>query len=384
LQKSLLVGGSLLILPAAIVWGTVYLLFDEPHAGTITLGYAAVSALSILYLATTGRHQLATYVQLSCTLVLPFILTLILGGLMNASLVILGALMAPLGALLYANSRHALRWFGAYVLLVAAAGLLDSTISRTNNLPEWLVITLTVLNITIVSGLAFFMLNSFIAQKDRALYLLAEEQKRSERLLLNILPAKIAALLKVSDETIAERFDSVSVLFADVVGFTELSAQMDADELVELLNQVFSYFDDLVERYDVEKIRTIGDNYMVAAGVPESRPDHAQALARLALDMMAYVGRNPGRDQQLQFRIGMNSGPAVAGVIGQRKFQYDLWGDTVNVASRMESQGQPGKIQISHRTRTLLGDEFVCRPRGSIEVKGKGQMATWFLTGAIT
>jgi len=382
LQKSLLVGGSLLVLPAAIGWGTFYLVFDELVAGAITLAYAAVSALSILYLATTGRHRVTTSVQLSCTLVLPFILTLILGGFMNASLVILGALMTPLGALLYANSRHATRWFGAYVLVVAAAGLLDSTVNRPNNLPEWLITTLTVLNITIVSALAFFMLKSFIRQKDRALRLLGVEQERSERLLLNILPAKIAALRKVSDKTIAERFDSVSVLFADVVGFTELSARMDAAELIELLNQVFSYFDDLAELYGVEKIRTIGDNYMVAAGVPESRPDHAQALARLALDMMEYVGRYPGRERRLQFRIGINSGPAVAGVIGQRKIQYDLWGDTVNVASRMESQGKPGKIQISHNTHALLGNEFICQPRRPIEVKGKGEMVTWFLTGA--
>jgi guanylate cyclase len=301
---------------------------------------------------------------------------------MNSSLVILGALMTPLGALLYAGSLHAKRWLGAYTILVIAAGLLDSAISQPNNLPEWLIITLTVLNITIVSGLAFFMLNSFIAQKDRALYLLAEEQQRSERLLLNILPAKIAALLKVSDETIAERFDSVSVLFADIVGFTELATDMGADELVELLNEVFSYFDTLAERHGAEKIRTIGDNYMVAAGVPEPRPDHAQALARLALEMLDYVDRSSGRDRRLQFRIGINSGPAVAGVIGQRKFHYDLWGDAVNVASRMESQGRPGKIQISQSTHALLGDAFICQPRGSIEVKGKGQMETWFLLGA--
>lgn len=381
LQKSLLVGGSLLILPTAIIWGALYLVFDEPLAGAITLGYAIISALSILYLAASGRHQITTFAQLSCTLILPFILTLILGGLMNSSLVILGALMAPLGALLYANSRHAVRWFGAYAFLVVLAGLLNTTVSQPNNLPEWLIITLTVLNIVIVSALAFFMLNSFIRQKDHALLLLNEEQKRSEKLLLNILPAKIAALLKVSDETIAERFDSVSVLFADVVGFTQLSSRMDAAELVELLNEVFSYFDVLAERYGVEKIRTIGDNYMVAAGVPEPRPDHAQALARLALEMLEYVGQYPGRERQLQFRIGINSGPVVAGVIGQRKFQYDLWGDVVNVASRMESHGKPGEIQISRNTYELLPEEFLCQPRGRIEVKGKGQMETWFLKG---
>jgi guanylate cyclase len=306
-------------------------------------------------------------------------LTLVLGGLMNSSLVILGALMAPLGALLYAKSRYAVRWFGAYVVLAAAAGLLNAQVSQANNLPQWLIIALTVLNIVTVSTLAFFMLYSFINQKDRALRLLSKEQDRSERLLLNILPVRIADLLKDSNETIAERFDSVSVLFADIVGFTELSAQMGADELVELLNEVFSYFDTLAERYGVEKIRTIGDNYMVAAGVPEPRPDHAQVLARLALEMLDYVDHRPGRDHPLQFRIGINSGPVVAGVIGQRKFQYDLWGDVVNVASRMESHGEPGEIQISRKTHDLLPDEFICEPRGRIEVKGKGLMETWFV-----
>ncbi|MGD2078032.1 MAG: adenylate/guanylate cyclase domain-containing protein, partial [Chloroflexota bacterium] len=263
LQKSLLVGGSLLVLPVAIIWGALYLVFDEPLAGVITLAYAFISALSIMYLAASGQRQLATFAQLSCTLILPFILTLVLGGLMNSSLVILGALMAPLGALLYAKSRYAVRWFGAYVILAAAAGLLNAQVSQANNLPQWLIIALTVLNIVTVSTLAFFMLYSFINQKDRALRLLSKEQDRSERLLLNILPVRIADLLKDSNETIAERFDSVSVLFADIVGFTELSAQMGADELVELLNEVFSYFDTLAERYGVEKIRTIGDNYMV-------------------------------------------------------------------------------------------------------------------------
>jgi adenylate cyclase len=381
LQKSLLVGGSLLILPAAGGWGVLYLVYDEPLAGAITLAYAAITVLGILYLATSGRRRLVTFVQLSCTLVLPFLLTLILGGFMNSSLVILGALMAPLGALLYGNSRHTTVWFGAYAALVALAGLLNTTVSRANNLPQWLIILLMVLNISIVSAIAYFMLNSFIRQIERVLRLLRDEQARSERLLLNVLPAKIADLLKISDETIAERYDSVSVLFADVVGFTELSVQLDAAELVDLLNEVFSYFDTLSDRYGVEKIRTIGDNYMVAAGVPEPRADHAQALARLALDMLDYVDHHTGRGRQLQFRIGINSGPVVAGIIGQRKFQYDLWGDVVNVASRMESHGEPGKIQISRGTYELLGEEFTYQPRGRIQIKGKGEMETWFLTG---
>ncbi len=181
---------------------------------------------------------------------------------------------------------------------------------------------------------------------------------------------------------LADSYADVSILFADMVGFTPLSNALSPVEMVDLLNEVFSYFDALVEKHGVEKIRTIGDSYMVASGVPLPRPDHAQALASMALDMRAYIDGDLVRLRQgLSFRVGINSGPVVAGVIGQRKFQYDLWGDAVNTASRMESHGSPGKIQITPATYELLKDEFVCEPRGSIAVKGKGEMLTWFLVG---
>jgi adenylate cyclase len=385
LQKSLLTAGSLMILPATLIWGVLFLVYNEPAAGVITLVYATLTVLGLLYLATTGRHGLFALVQLACTLILPFVLTLVLGGFTGSSIVILGALMAPLGALLYANSRHAMAWFGAYLALLALAGLLEPLVRRTNNLPFWLITVLFVLNIAMVSALAFLMLNSFVRQKDRALALLRVEQSKSERLLLNVLPRKIAALLKNEDQgQIAERFDAVSVLFADVVHFTELSAVMDPAEMVGLLNEVFSYFDSLVDKYGLEKIRTIGDNYMVASGVPTARADHAQALARMALEMLEYVRHHPGRQAKLQFRIGMNTGPVVAGIIGQQKFHYDIWGDSVNVASRMETQGEPGKIQITGAMHQLLQDQFICEPRGCIEIKGKGEMETWFLMGVKT
>jgi guanylate cyclase len=152
--------------------------------------------------------------------------------------------------------------------------------------------------------------------------------------------------------------------------------------MVDLLNEIFSFFDSLVEKYGVEKIRTIGDNYMVAAGVPRPIPDHCRLLAEMALDMLAYLERRPGANgRPVNFRIGLNTGPVVAGVIGRTKFHYDVWGDTVNTASRMESHGEPGKIQITRNVYELLQDEFDCRPRGTILVKGKGEMETWFLVG---
>jgi class 3 adenylate cyclase len=203
---------------------------------------------------------------------------------------------------------------------------------------------------------------------------LAVERERAESLLLNVLPAEVAAELKERGETTAQRFESVSVLFADIVGFTPMSASMEPEEMVAQLNDVFTYFDELADRYGVEKIRTIGDNYMVASGVPSPRDDHAQALAAMALEMLKYSATGP-----LSFRLGINSGPVVAGVIGAKKFQYDIWGDTVNTASRMESHSDPGRIQISQSTYELIRDDFATTPRGPIEVKGKGTLNTWWL-----
>ena len=224
--------------------------------------------------------------------------------------------------------------------------------------------------------------DSFRANKDAALTLLNQEQEKSERLLLNVLPAEIAKELKDSNRVIADHFDAVSVLFADVVGSTSLTVELTPEKMVSLLNEVFSYFDSLVEKYGLEKIRTIGDNYMVASGVPCPRPDHAIALASMALEMNAYIYNRPTTgDTPIRFRIGMNSGPVVAGVIGQKKFHYDIWGDAVNTASRMESHGVPGKIQITSEMHQLIKNDFACVRRGILEVKGKGEMETWFLEG---
>lgn len=208
------------------------------------------------------------------------------------------------------------------------------------------------------------------------------ERAESERLLLNILPEAIAGRLKTDPGVIADQCDSVSILFADIVGFTPLSETLSAHEMVAWLNEVYSAFDSFVQRHEVEKIRTIGDNYMVASGVPTPRPDHATAITRLALDMRDYVaGLPPIKGRLVEFRVGINSGPVVGGVIGTHKFQYDIWGDAVNTASRMESHGLPGQIQVTADTHELIEDEFVCKPRGAINIKGKGEMKTWFVEG---
>jgi adenylate cyclase len=207
--------------------------------------------------------------------------------------------------------------------------------------------------------------------------LLEFEQERSERLLLNILPRPVADRLKQSPEAIAERFEEVTVLFADIASFTPLSAQIPPEELVRLLNQVFSLFDGLAEKHGLEKIKTIGDAYMAVAGLPTPRPDHVEAAANMALEMQRQLAHL--EDGKLRVRIGLHTGPVVAGVIGQKKFSYDLWGDTVNTASRMEAQGVAGAIQATPQIYERLQNAYTFEARGVIPVKGKGEMMTYFL-----
>jgi guanylate cyclase len=238
------------------------------------------------------------------------------------------------------------------------------------------------LNVTVGGTIVFTLLAVFAAQRRNALAALREEQARAERLLLNILPRSIADKLKAQTQTIADQFSSVSILFADVVDFTPLAERLPPADVVGVLDHLFSHFDVLAERYGLEKIKTIGDCYMVAAGVPSPRPDHARALALMALDMQAAMRSvDEVGHLGLGLRVGINSGPVVAGVIGRKRFLYDLWGDTVNTASRMESHGTSGRIQITRGTKELLEDEFVCEPRGTIAVKGKGEMEAWYLVG---
>ncbi len=206
---------------------------------------------------------------------------------------------------------------------------------------------------------------------------IAEERAKSERLLANMLPAPIAERLKQKPQAIADGFDAVSVLFADIVGFTPLSATMQPHALVELLNLVFSRFDELARAHGLEKIKTIGDAYMAVAGLPAPREDHARAAAEMALAMRDEIGRVS--DGKLALRIGLHAGPVVAGVIGVSKYSYDLWGDTVNTASRMESHGAPAAIHASAEFRALAGDGFVWEERGAIDIKGKGPMRTFWL-----
>jgi PAS domain S-box-containing protein len=221
-----------------------------------------------------------------------------------------------------------------------------------------------------------------ITERKQAQEALHDQQEQTEKLLLNILPEPIAERLRLEPSTIADSFEEVSVLFADLVGFTEFSAHRSATQTVEFLNVIFSKFDQLADRHGLEKIKTIGDAYMVVAGLPTPRKDHAEAIAEMALDMQQSIAKvSAETGVPFNIRIGINSGPVVAGVIGLKKFSYDLWGDTVNTASRMESKGIPGAIQVTAQTYERLRNKYLFKKRGVISVKGKGEMTTYLLIG---
>jgi adenylate cyclase len=380
-KKTLLVLLAVLILPVSAVWGTVYLAFGSP-VGIVPYLYFAVSIGSLVLFAQTRNFRLLLVAQLLDILLTTTAGQMLVGGFLPSGGVGLWGILAPLGALVFLEVRRAIRWFGAFVLVFLLTGVAGEVLVRDADLPIWFTSTMLALNVIGAGSVAFTLLASFANQRNAALAALRVEQEKSELLLMNILPSSIADRLKAASRPIADHFASASILFADVVDFTPLAQRLPPAEVVGILDQLFSRFDALVERHGLEKIKTIGDCYMAAAGVPNPRPDHARRAALLALDMRDAVATSAvaGRSG-VELRIGINSGPVVAGVIGTKRFLYDLWGDAVNTASRMESLSTPGEIQITRATYELLKGEFVCRRRGTILVKGKGRMETWYLVG---
>jgi adenylate cyclase len=381
-QKTLLVLSALLFLVPSLVWSAIYFAFDERLSAAIPLAYVVVTLLGVAAFALTRRYALLRWIELALILVLPFALQLTLGGFVPSSGVVLWSLLAPIGALVFGAPRAAL-WLLAFLVLVAAAGILEGGLRGTNALPDWLRTAFFVLNIAAISTLAVTLLAVFNRQRDESMRLLAAEQKRSEGLLLNILPKQIADRLKAGERRIADSHEHATVLFADLVGSTALALDLTPDALIGVLNDVFSHIDELAQHHDVEKIRTIGDNWMGVSGVPRARADHAQVAVRMALDVRDFVERYRTPDgRSLAVRIGLNSGPLVAGVIGKHKFVYDIWSDTVNTASRMESQGIAGRVQVGEATYALVKDHFVCEERGAIDIRGRGPLTTYFVLAA--
>jgi class 3 adenylate cyclase len=354
------------------------------HLDQLVLGYynigSTVISVAAFVLHVRGRPAPA-FIIITTEVTVATVLATIYMGLEPGFFLfmLIGALYTPLAAFLTLRMRGT-------IMLVMTVGFVALTVygihvAPIKPIPLGWVTMFAVVNTGTVAMLIVSVILTYHTAVDRAETALEAEYAKSEALLHNIMPPAVAARLKENPEVIADSHKPVTILFADIVGFTDMASRSSPDALVRLLNNIFSRFDTLVEGAGLEKIKTIGDAYMVVAGLPEGREDHAQAIARLALHMMTATeaaARETG--ERLQIRVGIHSGDVIAGVIGQRKFAYDIWGDTVNVAARMESTGIAGRIQITPDTAELLRDEFELEARGEIEVKGKGMMETFFLT----
>ncbi len=371
-RRRIVIGYILFSVPLRIFFALDALDTGRTVVGVTNLMASVVPAVGLAVLARRPHWFVGTANVLLATVVLEnAVPTVLLGGVLEAELTIAWTILAVIGALIAFDRRAALAWFVTVVISMALGALL----------PEWvepvaeagptsvssMMATLIGLSVFSYAGMAYF-----VRQRDRF-------QKESDDLLHNILPDEIATRLKTDQSMIADDFEEASVLFADVVGFTPMSAKMAAPELVGLLNELFTSLDDIVQELGLEKIKTVGDEYMAAAGVPRPRPDHAHAIAELALRIRDHCADHRFSGHDLSLRIGIHSGPVVAGIVGTHKFAYDMWGDTVNTASRMESHGVPGSIQISRATYDIIRDDYSCERRGTVDVKGMGQTETFFL-----
>jgi adenylate cyclase len=385
LGKSIL---SLLVFAETLV--CIFWIFTLSGLGD---GYAVIAAVPYFYLVVSyvslflfyrfKRYEYFTFTQLVMLLVMPFFMQWAIGGFAASSGVAIWAILSPVGALMILGTRQSTPWFLLFIGLAFISWKLNHFFAG-NAMPIPMAIkdAFFLMNITGTASILYGVLRYFQAQKERVMIALEHEQARSEKLLLNILPAAIATRLKANDMRIADHYSAVTVMFADLINFTQMSEKMPATQLVDLLSQVFLKFDQLAEKHQVEKIKTIGDAYMVICGAPVECADHAHRIAAMAIEMngvLHEVAVNTGLD--LNMRIGIHTGPVVAGVIGSTKFSYDLWGDTVNLASRMESTCQPNTIQVTLETQQLIQDTYTFSEKTNVEVKGKGLVETFILLG---
>lgn len=366
-----------LVVVLAPAWIGTYVALDRPMSAAIPAVYSLFSAASLAHLFATKRGSLFLRSQIVLIFALPVFLMWSLGGFVQGSAVILWALVAPLMALINWGRQAATLWFVAFLAAVIASGFMETGLrAAIPPLPEGVQSGFFVLNVGAPVATAMAALLYFVRERDLAL-------ARSESLLLNILPAAIADRLKQGPADVADRYDAASVVFVDIVDFTAFAERTSPEGLVELLGRVFATLDRLADRHGLEKIKTLGDGYLAVAGVPVPRPDHADATARMALEVAPALAAALGTDWPgLQVRVGMASGPLVAGVIGRRRFSYDIWGDTVNTASRMAGVAEPGGIRVAPETEALLGEGWRLERQGEVEVKGKGSMTTFRLSDA--
>ena len=378
---------------AAMLWLAIYWSMGYQYSTAIPLIFQALSAITIYLYWKYRRLYIFAIIQLGLILFTPFAMQWSIGNFVNASGVSLWGLMAPVGAVTVLGTRQSMPWFFAWLFMTVMAGTFDYLLAGTvRSFDLSTVAVFFVLNFSAISVMIYSLLWYFANEKQKLRALVdathAEilvEKERSDRLLLNILPPAIAERLKRNEVNIAQGHADVTVMFADIVGFTRMTEELSPVETVKILNDVFSIFDELADKHSVEKIKTIGDAYMAAAGLDAGAQIHyADAIARMALDMQEKVAEYRDRTgERIELRIGIGTGPVVAGVIGKKKFIYDMWGDTVNVAFRMAADAGAGVVQVDLMTHRRLHNRFRFDQGHEVEIKGKGRMHVFHLLGPI-
>jgi len=394
LNKSLLMFATGLVSLATMIWVAIYSTLGPRFSVNLPLFLQLLLAGNMLFYIKSRNFEFFRTTQLAVFLFWPFVAQWAAGTILSSSGVVLWALLGPIGAILCIGVRQSVAWFIAWVVLTALSAaadwyLADTAISLDANVPIRTTVIFFALNFVAVATIIFLLLRMSIEEKRKMQTGLEEahrqiqiEQERSEKLLLNILPGPIADRLKNSEKTIADGFVDVTVMFADIVNFTQVAANMSPSQVFAMLNRIFSAFDDLAEHYGLEKIKTIGDAYMVAGGLNRNLRDYSAAIADLAIAMREILQRDfVVNASHLEVRIGIGTGPIVAGVLGKKKFIYDLWGDTVNIASRITSEGMPGTIQCDTKTYEHLAACFDFQEPQTIYLKGKGNMTVYRLIG---
>ncbi|HEX9391801.1 MAG TPA: adenylate/guanylate cyclase domain-containing protein [Usitatibacteraceae bacterium] len=403
LSGDMLLFSTGLMMFASVLWLAVYWSFGQRFSTLIPLTFQFISVCTIVFYLKTRKLAPFCLMQLSLFLFTPFVLQWSIGNFVNASGVSLWALLAPVGAIVIMGTKESVPWFIAYIFMTAMSGMFDYQLGLdVKQLDSKTVAVFFVLNFVSISAMVYVLLWYFTREKTKLreaieaqTHAVETEKELSERLLLNILPAPIADRLKRQETNIADGHADVTVMFADIVDFTHMSEEMSPNETVHLLNDIFSEFDNLAERYGIEKIKTVGDAYMAAGGLRGRSGvgaggdtgiglNYVDAMADISLEMLAFVSRYVAPNgQRLSLRIGLATGPVVAGVIGRRKFSYDLWGDTVNVASRMCSEAHADHTQVDAVTYRRLHNRYVFDTVQQIHVKGKGPMQVYNLLGKI-
>lgn len=391
LRKNLLVFACGFMNFAVVLWLAIYWLMGVHFSTDVPLGYQVVSVVSLVHFLRTRQFAVFRGIQFSLFLFTPFVMQWSIGSAVTASGVMLWALLAPISALVVSGWRDSIPWFFAYIVMTVISGFFDFYLATgsSQGVPMKTIGFFFALNFAAMSSIIYFLVRYFVlemdkirAQLDLHHQLLAEEQKKSERVLFNVLPSSIAQRLKDHEGLIADGHADVTVMFVDLVNFTQLTESLAPERMVSLLNTVFSVFDDLSERYGVEKIKTIGDAYMVVGGLGHERADYTRDIADLALEMRQYVNTHPELAKfDLGIHAGIATGPVVAGVIGTKRFMYDLWGDTVNVASRLTGEAVRDAIKVDKTTYNRIKHDYVFEPPATIYVKGKGEMVMYRLNG---